>query len=466
MPGYVTDSRIQAIFEGNLGSVKAVYGYEDKEWTYWIPGIPSTLNALEAGHGYWLLSDSKYNVTITAYQTDPEPLQQGWNLISSTDSEDVSVEHFLEGTNWSMIYSYDSSNGDWLYNIKGIGGSINVLEPGRGYWVFIAASVAPRLTMIPSNGTYNSPLNVSISSPISGSIIRYTTDGSDPVGGLTYKGSFSLEDWGDYVIRSIAVKGGEVVGECQGIYRVVDPNPILGEIGGLHYVTWNFGRDDLQSINFTIRIYDEPSSVDGLYYQMYQGAINGEGFYFGLQTDVFKPGVGPSGKGLIFSRWGTRDLSNARVSEGGWTQSAGYEGDFIGIRMNYPWTTHTYRLRIAKMESDEVGDWYGIWIRDLEAGSETYFGALRFPRSLTLDGIQDGGITWTELYYKSVQATPLPSWHVSIVEVRADDTVVPQHAYSSYSQIGHTDIYMDNNGEIHFLMGTHIRRIHSPGELY
>jgi len=134
--------------------------------------------------------------------------------------------------------------------------------------------------------------------------------------------------------------------------------------------------------------------------------------------------------------------------------------------MNYPWTTHEYRLRIAKMESDEVGDWYGVWIRDLDTGSETYFGALRFPRSQTLSGIQDGGITWTELYYKSVQATPLPSWHVSIVEVCADDAIVPRHAYSDYSQIGHTDIYVDGGGEIHLVMGTHVRRMHSPGELY
>lgn len=51
---------------------------------------------------------------------------------------------------------------------------------------------------------------------------------------------------------------------------------------------------------------------------MYQEIINGKGFYFGLQTQTYKPGVGSMGKGLIFSRWRTLDLSNVRVVEGGW----------------------------------------------------------------------------------------------------------------------------------------------------
>src|SRR3989344_4353507 len=78
----------------------------------------------------------------------------------------------------------------------------------------------------------------------------------------------------------------------------------LGEIGGLHYLWWDFGFSKFKNMEFNITIHNEPTNKDGLYFQMYQGFINNTGFYFGLQTDVFKPNVGSTGKGLIFSRWG------------------------------------------------------------------------------------------------------------------------------------------------------------------
>jgi hypothetical protein len=137
IPGHLLDPSIEVVFGGNLQHIKAIYGYDGGIWTYWISGIPSTLNALEAGHGYWLLSDSKYNVTITAYQTDPEPLQQGWNLISITDGTEQSVESYLGGAAWHSIYGYDASTQDWLYNIQGLGGSLTTFKPGEGYWVYV-----------------------------------------------------------------------------------------------------------------------------------------------------------------------------------------------------------------------------------------------------------------------------------------------------------------------------------------
>lgn len=133
--------------------------------------------------------------------------------------------------------------------------------------------------------------------------------------------------------------------------------PPLGEIGGLHYVWWDFGTDNFESLRIYVTIYNEPDNDDGLYFQMYQGRINDVGFYFGLQTRLSNPNTGVTAKGLIFSRWETRDLSNVRPAEGGWSQSAGYEGDFVGIRKHYEWTNHSYQLKIAYVESDEVGDY-------------------------------------------------------------------------------------------------------------
>lgn len=245
----------------------------------------------------------------------------------------------------------------------------------------------------------------------------------------------------------------------------------VGEIGGLHYVFWSFGRNNFHSVAVNITVHGEPDNGDGLYFQMYQGQINGVPFYFGLQTDVIKP-QGPAGKGLIFSRWETRDLSNVRIVAGGWSQSAGYEGDFVGIRKNYEWTTHSYELRIAYIETDEVGDWYGVWIVDLSNGEEDYLGSIRFPGTTPANaGIWDGGITWTELYFKEVQETPIPTWHVSIDSIRAMDTdgreYLPRYATSHYSEIRNTDIYYDAVTEkIHFEMGCNVSRTHAAGRLF
>jgi hypothetical protein len=212
----------------------------------------------------------------------------------------------------------------------------------------------------------------------------------------------------------------------------------LGDIGGLHYIHWDFRRSNFHSISITIKIYNEPNFKDGLYFQMYQGVINGEGFYFGIQTAVNKPGTGSTGKGLIFSRWGTRELSNVRTVEGGWPESAGYEGDFVGIRKHYDWTTHTYQLKIAYIYTDDEGDWYSVWIWDLDEQTEDFLGSIRFPRTDPVkSGIQDCGITWTELYNKKVQETPIPTWHVSITDIHADDGIRPEHATSTYSKITH-----------------------------
>jgi hypothetical protein len=233
---------------------------------------------------------------------------------------------------------------------------------------------------------------------------------------------------------------------------------------GLHYVYWNFGTSNFKAIVINVTIYNEPDTHDGLYFQMYQGRINGVGFYFGLQTDVYKPGVGGTGKGLIFSRWETRDLSNVRTVEGGWSQSAGYEGNFVGIRKNYGWTTHSYKLKIAYIETDDVGDWYGVWITDLNNKTEDYLGAIRFPKASSRKtvGIENGGITWTEIYYKASWETPIPNWHVSIDKIYAvkfDGKIVyPKSATFAYSQIPQTDIYYDKAGRIHFIMGPAVHR--------
>lgn len=251
-------------------------------------------------------------------------------------------------------------------------------------------------------------------------------------------------------------------------------SPVNGQIGGLHYAFWEFRALTFTKLVHNFTIYNEPVNKDnslnkdGLYYQFYQGIINDTiGFYYGIQTSVMKPD-GDNRKGVIFSRWKTRDIANYRTAAGGWGQSAGYEGDFIGVRKNYEWGPGTYSIELRKDSADSKGDWYSLWINKIPVVSKEYIGSIRFERSSKSSGIKSGGITWTELYFKSNLNTPLPRWHVSVNDVLADNQH-PLHVTTSYSSdkfVGFTNIFTTNGHDVHFLMGPTVVRFHPPGILW
>ncbi len=145
----------------------------------------------------------------------------------------------------------------------------------------------------------------------------------------------------------------------------------------LAYIRWGWIRaqdaegkryDEVAEIviEFTIHNDVEPMGGGfGYYLMLGYSRISGVPFYFGVQTDVKYPDVALSyGKGLIFSRWETRDLANARTApEDGWTESSGHEGDFIGVRRSYAWGPGDYRVRLAPDESapqEPDGVWFGL----------------------------------------------------------------------------------------------------------
>ena len=251
--------------------------------------------------------------------------------------------------------------------------------------------------------------------------------------------------------------------------------PLNGEIGGIHYAWWDFEVPTFHKIKHRFTIHDEPTNMngelnqDGLYYQFYQGIMNDTiGFYYGIQTKVTKPNHSPQ-KGLIFSRWKTRDVDNYAVSEEGWGETAGYEGDFIGIRKNYEWGVGEYEISIQQDSTSTGGDWYSLKIKDLATSATEYIGSLRFEKSSISSGIKSGGGTWTELYSKANQETPLPNWHVSVDDVLADDMYRPYRAYTTYSNskfLEFSNIFTTNNRDVHFLMGPDVKRTKPIGYLW
>ncbi|MCY3543796.1 MAG: hypothetical protein OXH22_07130 [Chloroflexi bacterium] len=146
---------------------------------------------------------------------------------------------------------------------------------------------------------------------------------------------------------------------------------------------WNWNATELDEITVNVETHNDIKLTgdNGIYLFNCQGDVNGTLYYFGLQTDV--QGLsGGRGKGVIFSRWGERDLANAKIPDGGWMTSSGHEGNFIGVRGSYDWGEGQYQVRIGKDgDDDSVGRWYGVWITDLSTSTETWIGSLRFPHA-------------------------------------------------------------------------------------
>jgi len=204
---------------------------------------------------------------------------------------------------------------------------------------------------------------------------------------------------------------------------------------------------------------------NGLYLMLADGSINGQGYYFGLQTEVHAPEPPfRRGKGLIFSRWGTRDLANARYSdEDGWTESSGHEGDFIGIRRSYEWGAGDYRVTLAPDgEPDEDGVWMSLRITDLQTDVTTWVGSLEFPADDGHATISPHSYSTIEIYGSKIIPVEIPQWHVSINRPEGDGirATSGRTGYSPfYGQITNNEAnYNDETQQIHLRVGGDISR--------
>ena len=108
--------------------------------------------------------------------------------------------------------------------------------------------------------------------------------------------------------------------------------------------------------------------------------IDGAALYAGLQAGGRLPNgaAGPLG---IFSRWNERSQDAVRTAPGGYSESAGYEGDFISVRNLVPWQQGRYRISLLAEapKSADPRPWVRMEVRELASGKSWQIGALRFP---------------------------------------------------------------------------------------
>ncbi|MGE0713745.1 MAG: hypothetical protein AB7N76_37190 [Planctomycetota bacterium] len=187
---------------------------------------------------------------------------------------------------------------------------------------------------------------------------------------------------------------------------------------GMAYAWWTFPGPSVE-LRFEVVIPKDYAGPDGIYLALAQGQLldpaapaPDPGFYFGLQTITQG-----RGRGVLYSRWGTRDLAETRPAPGGWTQSSGHEGDFVGVRCYFPWRAGRYLVRLARGGRDAQGTWFGVWIRDAARGAEVPCGALRFPGAATIAPTVG---SWLEVYSGARRPVDVAPWRVELAEPLAD----------------------------------------------
>ena len=233
------------------------------------------------------------------------------------------------------------------------------------------------------------------------------------------------------------------------------------------YIWWEWDRRRTKGfeeviVDFTIHNDVELRGQNGLYLMLVSGDLSDVGFYFGIQTDVHSPERPYNrGKGLIFSRWEERDLSNARVAEtDGWTQSSGHEGDFIGVRRSYEWGAGNYRARIAPDNSgppENDGRWFGVWVTDLETNVTTWAGSLKFPLKDGRALIRPSVYSTVEIYGGTTRPIDIPKWHVSFKRPLGDGkvSIFGVTGYTPFDvPVPNSDVRYDRQAdEVHFRSG-------------
>ena len=237
----------------------------------------------------------------------------------------------------------------------------------------------------------------------------------------------------------------------------------------IHNFSQLFDNQNFESIKHKFTIHEEPSNEARMYYSMFFGTINDSiDFYYGIQTDVLKLGTSPpwGGRGLIFSRWQTRDTLNYALADDGWGQSAGYEGDFIGVRRSYEWTVGTYETEIKRDSSDNIGDWYSLKIRKLPENNQYYIGSIRFEFSSLSEGIKPFGTGFLEIF-GNIPSKEIPNWHVSMDDISVDEYRKPSAINTIYvsEPESFSNIYTTNNKNFHSIMGPNVKKI-TPGKYF
>jgi hypothetical protein len=237
---------------------------------------------------------------------------------------------------------------------------------------------------------------------------------------------------------------------------------------GMAYGWWHFSQPLFDDLVFEVEFGAGDERIPGRYYQLYQGQIGGVGMYLGFQTDLFRPGLGGQGKGLLFSRWGSRSDDDASPTSGGWIENAGHEDDFVGVRSLFNWGLGRYRCWLRPIREDQVGRWYEFGVRCPADGQEATAGSLWFPNPPEQKAmIHSGGSSWTEVYTNADFVEDVPLTRVVVHNIAAcGGSLRPIRCDTQYNpKFPCADCFVSSDGALHLESGRGVTPRH-PQESY
>ena len=270
----------------------------------------------------------------------------------------------------------------------------------------------------------------------------------DLVGDNGYPQAATVADGRLYVVDSVADRVFVYAlpskpGRAQSLAGLSTPTPWhLTDV----WIDFSHAPEDIESYCVTLSLdVDVPDDVN-LYIASTWSTINKVRFYGGVQTRIDgherKDDSAPlvqRRRGAIFSRWRERAWGAIEQAPGGLVESSGHEGDFIGVRNDFPWREGSYELCLRKaavVEGDPLPEDYEVedvefgwgrfvhtWVRmevtDVASGDTTFVGALAFPGPFSMGR---SNVIFVEIYGNPspFPALDVPQFTVSFENFQVD----------------------------------------------
>jgi hypothetical protein len=145
VPVNLLSSDVAEVFADNSDNIEGVWGYENGEWKFYVPGsVSSNLEEILPGHGYWVKASDDTSILIGGSLPSPQTtppsveLDKGWNLIGHYGLASkpaycslFSLVDTQQGfPRWSALWGYNSGTQSFV----GLNPYDNT-DAGKGYWV-------------------------------------------------------------------------------------------------------------------------------------------------------------------------------------------------------------------------------------------------------------------------------------------------------------------------------------------
>ncbi len=181
---------------------------------------------------------------------------------------------------------------------------------------------------------------------------------------------------------------------------IEDPviNPTQQHQNANMYTYWKVQGDEYYNIDQRLSIQQlAPSTYWALTFRFKDMSTGG---YMGLQTTKLgsKEGI------AIFSLWEADSCQKGSTG----SYCVDFSGEGVGKSCRIPFNiqlNHIYRLRVWRLENDNLGQWWGAWVKDLDTGIEIHIGKIRVKNAKIL---KSAPLNFVEYFGGAVSCDKVP----------------------------------------------------------